>query len=195
MGATTLAIQNFVETTPYQSGDWTDGKFEILVTDIETDEMSVEKFKYCALVFDEPSKYGINNGRISKLEIRHMPTNEVIVNYDRNDWDVDRPFEDFLYLTAYRHILSKYDTVDRYDEIEKAFQYAVIAVKGYEIQGHQVDSDDYKIIKQLLSRFREIGSSAELKGFDDAIKILLQKDIVDFLTDFRNDLEKKFSTK
>jgi hypothetical protein len=195
MGATTLTIQNFVETTPYQSGGWTDGKFEILVTDIETDEISVEKFKYCALVFDEPSKYGINDGRISKLEIRHMPTNEVIVNYDRNDWDVDRPFEDFLYLTAYRHVLSKYDTVDRYDEIQKAFQDTLILAKGYKMQGHQVDSDDYEIIKQLYARFENIGSNAELKGFDGAIRIILQKDITCFLKDFRDNLEEKFDTK
>ena len=37
------------------------------------------------VAFDEPSEYGINNGRISKLGIRE--DGRVVVNYDRG-WDI-----------------------------------------------------------------------------------------------------------
>lgn len=46
-----------------------------------------ETYKYCAKVFGEPSEdYGIEGGRISKLEIRlgDFP----VVNYDRG-WDIE----------------------------------------------------------------------------------------------------------
>lgn len=44
-------------------------------------------FCYSAKVFEEGSQFGIKNGRISKLEIRDIDTNEVVVNYDRG-WDI-----------------------------------------------------------------------------------------------------------
>jgi hypothetical protein len=44
-------------------------------------------FRYDAKVFEEGSQFGINNGRISKLEIWDKDTNEVVVNYDRG-WDI-----------------------------------------------------------------------------------------------------------
>lgn len=61
---------------------WQEGKFEI--------EGNV--FKYCAKVFDEVSKFGINSGRISKLEIIkdtgvRSYINEPVVLYDR-EWVV-----------------------------------------------------------------------------------------------------------
>ena len=40
---------------------------------------------YSAKVYDEGSEFGINNGRISKLEIRK--DGELILNYDRG-WDI-----------------------------------------------------------------------------------------------------------
>ena len=36
-------------------------------------------------VFEEPSEYGINQGRISKLTLKN--NNKVIANYDRG-WDI-----------------------------------------------------------------------------------------------------------
>lgn len=44
-------------------------------------------FEWNILSFDEPSEYGINNGRISKLFIRDKTTYKVEANYDRG-WDV-----------------------------------------------------------------------------------------------------------
>ena len=41
-------------------------------------------------VYDEPSHFGINEGRISKLEIR--AGKEIIANYDRG-WDIPVPEE------------------------------------------------------------------------------------------------------
>ncbi len=37
--------------------------------------------KYCAKVYDEPSQYGIKEGRISKLELRQ--DGKIVYNYDR----------------------------------------------------------------------------------------------------------------
>ena len=36
-------------------------------------------------IFDDPSQFGINNGRVSKLKIKKG--NKVVVNYDRG-WDI-----------------------------------------------------------------------------------------------------------
>lgn len=52
---------------------WREGKFEI-------DRVLLE---YSAKVYGEPSKYGINGGRTSKLEIKRCDNNETIVFYDR----------------------------------------------------------------------------------------------------------------
>ena len=41
---------------------------------------------YCAKVYDEGSEYGINEGRISKLEVRQ--DNKLLLNYDRG-WDIE----------------------------------------------------------------------------------------------------------
>jgi hypothetical protein len=51
-----------------------------------------EVYKFEAKVFDEPSKYGIHNGRISKLWVHPKgdPGNWLI-NYDRG-WDIKPTF-------------------------------------------------------------------------------------------------------
>lgn len=59
-----------------KAGDWIKGKIEF---DEERD------LKYCLKVFEQGSEYGINGGKISKLEIRLG--SEILVNYDRG-WDV-----------------------------------------------------------------------------------------------------------
>jgi hypothetical protein len=56
------------------------------------------KLTFCAKVFDEGSDYGINEGKISKLEIRFG--GEIVCNYDRG-WDVRptkevKPFYDSI---------------------------------------------------------------------------------------------------
>lgn len=42
--------------------------------------------RYCAKVYDEPSNFGINEGRISKLELRQ--NGKIVYNYDRG-LDID----------------------------------------------------------------------------------------------------------
>lgn len=44
-------------------------------------------YTFCAKHFDEPSEFGINNGRTSKLSIQDKNTKKYIVNYDRG-WDI-----------------------------------------------------------------------------------------------------------
>lgn len=40
---------------------------------------------YALKVYDEPSEFGINHGKISKLELRQ--DGEIVANYDRG-WDI-----------------------------------------------------------------------------------------------------------
>jgi len=61
-------------------------------------------YTFCAKVFEEGSDYGINNGKISKLEIRRE--NKTVVNYDRG-WDV-RP-KDAETKAVYKRILKEYN--------------------------------------------------------------------------------------
>lgn len=53
----------------------------------EQDTLKVENqvVNYSMKVFEEPSEYGINKGRISKLTLKN--NNKVIANYDRG-WDI-----------------------------------------------------------------------------------------------------------
>jgi hypothetical protein len=47
----------------------------------------IGNYIYCLMRFNEPSHYGINNGKISKLFIRRLNKwGHQIVNYDRG-WD------------------------------------------------------------------------------------------------------------
>lgn len=43
-------------------------------------------YRYWVKAYDEPSEYGIDGGRISKLTIKRQ--DEIVVNYDRG-WDVE----------------------------------------------------------------------------------------------------------
>lgn len=52
----------------------------------ENNDMKMIAAHFDAKVYDEPSDYGIDCGRISKLQIRI--DNEVVCNYDRG-WDIE----------------------------------------------------------------------------------------------------------
>lgn len=45
-------------------------------------------FEYGGKVYDSPSEFGINNGRVSKLWIKDKITGEIIINYDRG-WETE----------------------------------------------------------------------------------------------------------
>ena len=45
-------------------------------------------FSWCIKVFDEGSRFGINNGKISKLWIQKKQNKEEVANYDRG-WDIE----------------------------------------------------------------------------------------------------------
>lgn len=61
---------------------------KITVNDLENGWVKGEcnGYTYCAKVYLEPSCYGINNGRVSKLEIRDC--NDTIVVYYERGWDI-----------------------------------------------------------------------------------------------------------
>lgn len=55
------------------------------------------KYDVWALLFDETSEYGVNNGRASKLTIKaewlkEYYRNGVIYDYDRNTWNTNEDF-------------------------------------------------------------------------------------------------------
>ena len=63
-----------IEITKHMDNHWVEGR--------------VDAYTFRAKVFDKPSKYGINRGRVSKLSIRHggPDCGEMVVIYDRG-WD------------------------------------------------------------------------------------------------------------
>ena len=63
------------------------------------------EFKWAVKHYDEPSIFGINNGRISKLSIQKISNNEVMANYDRG-WDVE-PSEEIKFL--YDKLINEYN--------------------------------------------------------------------------------------
>ena len=65
-------IESLNKSFPYKGHNWFEGE--------------IGGFTVCAKVYPEPSQYGIENGRISKLTITDVDGN-TIANYDRG-WDV-----------------------------------------------------------------------------------------------------------
>lgn len=63
-----------IELTKYMDNHWVEGR--------------AGAYTFRAKVFDRPSKYGINHGRVSKLSIRRESParGEMVVIYDRG-WD------------------------------------------------------------------------------------------------------------
>lgn len=62
-------------------------------------------FKFEAKVYEQPSKYGINEGRISKLTIFDK-NNMMIINYDRG-WDIKpRDITEGMYLNILKKLES-----------------------------------------------------------------------------------------
>ena len=68
-----------------------------------TIEVNGKRFYFCAKVYNEGSIYGIDEGRISKLEIRL--NDKIVCNYDRG-WDIKPTGKDAK--EAYRQILQRF---------------------------------------------------------------------------------------
>lgn len=86
-------INNFI-TERQMGGEWKNEKND--------------KFKCVFLAFEDPSTYGIDNGRISKLWIGDLKTKKMVANYDRG-WDepVDKNNKELV--KFYNEILKKYN--------------------------------------------------------------------------------------
>lgn len=66
-------------------------------------------FKAVIKHFPEPSEeYGIDGGKISKLWIKNMKTNKVVVNYDRG-WDTELDKNDSKLKKFYEKILKDFN--------------------------------------------------------------------------------------
>lgn len=81
--------------TATTKGAWTEGSLLI----------NGKVLKYWVKHFDEPSEYGIMQGRVSKLEIR-LDGEAVTCSYDRG-WD--KKAEDEESITALGYLLRKYN--------------------------------------------------------------------------------------
>lgn len=62
------------------------------------------EYKFCIKHFDEPSEFGINGGRISKLWMERDGI--TVCSYDRG-WDIEPIDEEALY--AYEMLLERYN--------------------------------------------------------------------------------------
>ena len=89
------------------SNNWVGGDVTLSIKD-----QGDVKYTYEAKVFDDPSDYGINDGRVSKLWIKNVSTKDVICNYDRG-WDI-KPSD------APSKVVYKY-VVDYLEKSEKLF--------------------------------------------------------------------------
>lgn len=66
---------------------------------------TVGPYEFSAKVFDEPSSFGIKNGRVSKLGIGNWTNGErEVVNYDRG-WDIKPTKEVKPYFNAVMKLL------------------------------------------------------------------------------------------
>lgn len=65
---------------------------------------TINGFDYCIKHYEEGSIYGINEGRISKLEMRK--NGRIVANYDRG-WDIEPKGETVL--KAYKKLLDKFN--------------------------------------------------------------------------------------
>ena len=64
-----------------------------------------EVFHYWVKVYEEPSRFGIDEGRISKLMLKRG--GKVVCNYDRG-WDVKPDENDPVVMVAYSILLNDY---------------------------------------------------------------------------------------
>lgn len=83
------------KTTARTRGAWTEGSLFI----------NGKVLKYCIKHYDEPSQYGILEGRISKLEIR--PDGEAATCRFERGWDIKA--EDYESKVALGYLLRKYN--------------------------------------------------------------------------------------
>lgn len=75
---------------------------------------TVGEYTFEAKLFDDPSSFGIGNGRVSKLSIYH--TTDCIVNYDRG-WDI-KPSKGAQ--PYYKSVLALLESTPRRFDFEKA---------------------------------------------------------------------------
>jgi hypothetical protein len=69
------------------------------------DEKTGTEYFFCAKHFEEPSHFGIDNGRISKLSIKRVSDNKFVYNFDRGE---DLPLADEAE-AVYAEILKRYN--------------------------------------------------------------------------------------
>jgi hypothetical protein len=73
----------------------------------------IGKISFEAKVFDEGSMYGINKGRVSKLDIRQ--DRKILVNYDRG-WDVKPQTPEVK--AVYKKIMAAMNALDKVFELD-----------------------------------------------------------------------------
>ena len=67
--------------TPADNGGWVEGDAVVSSEDYQY----LNSYSFSAKVYDTPSTFGINKGRISKLYVRDISANTEVIGYDR-EW-------------------------------------------------------------------------------------------------------------
>ena len=80
---------------------WREGTIGVTIKD----EKRAKIVHYWAKVYEEGSEYGINEGRISKLEVK--VDGKTIIRYDRG-WDIEPEEDDEVAKIALAIILNSY---------------------------------------------------------------------------------------
>lgn len=84
------------------NNNWSEGEIRIPAKD----SSRYVDFKYQMKHFEEPSEFGIDGGRVSKLFLRETKSGEIACNYDRG-WDIEPTSTEAE--TAYKILIMKYN--------------------------------------------------------------------------------------
>ena len=76
---------------------WTAGRIETLSG---AGHYETYIYEFEAKVYDLPSKYGINEGRISKLSVKDMRTDAEIIGYDREWYHEPKRSQEYAIVNA-----------------------------------------------------------------------------------------------
>ena len=141
-----------------------------------TTEFGEELYVWEAKVYDEGSKYGINGGRVSKLQVRRDGV--VVCNYDRG-WDI-KP-ESYAVETVLNYITNVV-----YGETEPSLHRDYVYFLINDWLEAEFDDEEVESLQELV---REVGvshlydlymySEESICSYDeltDIIKVLLERD-------------------
>lgn len=135
-----------------------------------------KQYSVSGKVYLEGSKFGIDNGPISKLWIKDMEKSKVIVNYDRG-WDVKPTDENKDLYEAIKKLLVDYREKNPYEVTES---------KKVKTESSLVD--DYRIVSLMGGKKIMLNKKHSTQDFQKAMRDAYKK-VKDTLKDTDNEVE------